>query len=250
MNKEIIIDRGVIIQSLINKNNYNTYLEIGIKQKLCFDFIKIESKESLDINKTYNPTYVNKSDDFFKSIDSQHKKWDIIFVDGDHEKNQVLKDINNSLKHLNEGGTIVCHDMCPPNYKDLFPDACYNSWEALAYLRKNNPDLEIYVVDTDYGVGVIKKGKQTLFKGEILDFNRKYSNPITDFNFLNKNKNELLNLINLEEFISKIGINLIPKTNIWTNFNVINKNHPQWGVVTVEIENQSNLIKTEGLFKI
>ena len=249
MNKETIIDRGVVIQSLINKNNYNTYLEIGIKQKLCFDFIKIKSKESLDINKTYNPTYVNKSDDFFKSIDSQHKKWDIIFVDGDHEKNQVLKDINNSLKHLNKGGTVICHDMCPSNYKDLHPEACYNSWEALAYLRKNNPNLEIYVIDTDYGVGVIKKGKQDLFKGEILDFNRD-ENYEKDFNFLNTNKNELLNLINVKEFISKIGSDFIPNTHIWSNFNVLDKDNHKQICKTVEIENQSKLIKTEGLFKI
>ena len=98
-------------------------------------------------------------------------------------------------------------------------------------------------------MGVIKKGKQDLFKGEILDFNRD-ENYEKDFNFLNTNKNELLNLINVKEFISKIGFDFIPNTHIWSNFNVLDKDNHKQICKTVEIENQSKLIKTEGLFKI
>ena len=37
--------------------------------------------------------------------------FDIIFVDGLHEKQQVKKDILNSIKFLKDGGTIICHDV-------------------------------------------------------------------------------------------------------------------------------------------
>jgi hypothetical protein len=69
---------------------------------------------------------------------------------------------------------------------------CWKSWVKLRSTRK---DLEMFVVDTDYGCGIIKKGiQQTLSVSE---------NDIT-FSNLEKNRKEWLNLIDVEEFFKKI----------------------------------------------
>jgi len=196
--------RGTIIQKLVDYYGYKSYFEIGVRHFETFNSIKIDLKESLDHNPGYNATYVGKSDDVFKTL-PKDKKWDIIFVDADHERDQVLRDIKNSLNHLNENGTVVCHDMCPPNKMHLRWEYCNNSWEALAKLRTTDPNLEIFTVDTDYGVGVIRRGSQKLYVGDI-PFRKEYnsgSNISEEFEFLNNNKKELLNLISTDEFNNK-----------------------------------------------
>ena len=47
------------------------------------------------------------SDEFFKNND---QKFDVIYVDGWHEANQVYKDIDNSWNCLNVNGIIICDD--------------------------------------------------------------------------------------------------------------------------------------------
>ena len=47
------------------------------------------------------------------------KKYDLIFVDGDHSSAQVKIDINNSWKVLNKGGYLILDDYMWWFYKDL-----------------------------------------------------------------------------------------------------------------------------------
>ncbi len=54
--------------------------------------------------------YEMTSNEFFALEKIQNKKYDVIFIDGLHETTQVDIDIQNSLKHLNEGGFILLHD--------------------------------------------------------------------------------------------------------------------------------------------
>jgi hypothetical protein len=54
-------------------------------------------------------------------------------------------------------------------------------------------DLSMCVVDTDYGVGLIRKGRQTLAPAD---------NEFYDFNVLQEKKKEYLNLISCDELDS------------------------------------------------
>ena len=182
-----------IINRLIKKYSYKTYLEIGVRAMETFDKVNLpeENKESIDPNYDY-VTYQLTSDEAFKTL-SKNKKWDIIFIDGLHTSEQVGRDIENSLKHLNENGAIVCHDMLPPNSDWLSLSRCGNGWEAFAKLRTTNKNLEMYVVNTDYGCGVIRVGKQTLHKNKTLT-------NYMDFSYFLENKKELMNIKSTEEF--------------------------------------------------
>lgn len=64
----------------------------------------------------------------------------------------------------------MCHDCNPDKeiYQCSFEDHFDTGepwvgtvWEAIVSLRATRSDLEIYVVDTDYGCGVIRKGTST-----------------------------------------------------------------------------------------
>lgn len=192
-----------IINKLIQKYSYKTYLEIGVRHFGTFNSIKIpkEHKECIDPNYG-NVTWKLTSDKAFKVI-PETKKWDIIFIDGLHEANQVLRDIENSLKHLNENGSIVCHDMLPSSADMLSLSKCGNGWEAFAKLRMSNKNLQMYTINTDYGCAIIKKGKQELYVDD--NFNHDFSEYESNKKIIgNKFKvdfnKRLMNVISCDEF--------------------------------------------------
>ena len=180
-----------VINYLITTYNYKSYLEIGVRENcglLSIDHINCQHKDGVDIIPGRS-NYTMSSDKFFNSIPNS-QMYDIIFVDGDHEKNQVLRDIENSIKHLNKGGTIICHDINPPEEFHLAPRYCNNCWEAWVEFRSTRLDLEMYALSIDLGPGIIRKGNQNIYK-ENIEYNWEY---------LNNNRKKLLNVINIEEF--------------------------------------------------
>lgn len=189
------MNRIDIINSLIKKNNYQTYLEIGCQNDVCFNQIEISSKVGVDPEKGGNVRMT--SDEYFDQWESaKNAGFDIIFIDGLHEADQVHKDIINALECLNENGIIVCHDMNPsselsqrvPRETKVWNGDC---WKAFVKLRSENKDLEMRVVDTDHGCGIIEKGIQKLIT---------ISKEGIDYLDLEANREEWLNLISVEEF--------------------------------------------------
>jgi hypothetical protein len=188
--------RTEIIQTFINKINAKKYLEIGMGPGINFHTIVCDYKVCVDPTPTEPVTYTLTSDDFFKQ---NNETFDVIFIDGLHWSEQVYRDIVNSLDVLSDGGVIICHDMNPHSeiiqrYPQAIPESEWTGdcWKAWVKLKTEREDLEMFVIDTDYGCGVIRKGKQNLINvteelsWELLDNNRK----------------ELLNLISVENFLS------------------------------------------------
>ena len=188
--------RTDIINHLIKKNNYKRYLEIGVRNPdENLNKITVEHKDGVD--PAGNCNYPIPSDDFFNQLDVDIR-YDIIFIDGLHLDYQVEQDITNSLKHLNEGGTIVMHDCSPikeeHQVEEYVVGKTWNgtTWKAYVKFRMIDENLSMYVVDADHGVGIITKGKQTLYpKSDVLDFK-----------LLDENRKEILNLITPEKFLN------------------------------------------------
>lgn len=152
--------RWEVINYMIKTFGYTSYLEIGVHAGRCFRQVECELKESVDIG--HSPTYKMSSTDFFRKYPD--KRYDIIFIDADHNKNSVLKDVAGSLEILNDGGTIVCHDVNPATEKHLHGGLCANAWEAFAELRTTRADLEVHTLPFDH-LGIIRRGTQTLYEG-------------------------------------------------------------------------------------
>lgn len=197
--KSSSIKPHTIINYLIKENSYKTYLEIGINDGYTFCRIQIKDKDGVDPQMHIPFTnFVMTSDTFFKQLE-EHIKYDIIFIDGLHRSHQVYTDILNSLDHLSDDGIILCHDMNPlfeilqrENYVlgDIWLG---DSWKAFAKLRSERSDLEMYTIDVDVGVGIIKRGSQKTIEIP----------KVLDYDFLDNNRESILNLITADEFYTK-----------------------------------------------
>jgi len=197
------VQRFEIINELIKKNNYSTYLEIGVRNPNdCYNHIVCEFKEGVDpcIEEEHPVTYKMTSDEFFKT---HKKKYDIIFIDGLHIDEQVERDIINCLNSLNENGIIVLHDCNPPSlhfareeYYDFSTHAgiLWNGtvWKAIVNVRENINNIYTSVVDTDWGIGLIKKSENP---NPIINKNKYFS-----FKKFEEKRQYYLNLITVEEF--------------------------------------------------
>jgi hypothetical protein len=189
-----------IINRLIEKLGYESYLEIGVQDsRNNFDKIKCKFKVGVDPK----PEYLSEnsiilkmtSDKYYKQVIS---RFDIIFVDGLHESYQVYNDIKNGLEILNEGGVIVCHDMNPfseimqrvPREVKIWTGDCWRAWLTVKNKFKNS-----FVIDTDYGVGIIKPKPDE----HIDTFFAWYG--MCDYGVLDRNRKLLLNLKSEQEFL-------------------------------------------------
>lgn len=194
--------RNDIINYLIKKYNYKSYLEIGTLAGDCFKQIEINNKISVDPVKRFpSLDYEMTSDEFFII---NNRTFDIIFIDGLHLEEQCTKDIFNSLSVLNPNGTIVIHDCLPLKEEYIDPkmaEKVTGPWwgtvfRSIIELRYKNPELQLNVIDTDCGCGIIRKTKpfQTVY-------NKVSIEEAKTFCYYTNNKKELMKIISVEEFV-------------------------------------------------
>jgi glycosyltransferase involved in cell wall biosynthesis len=110
--------RYLVINSISNPND--KYLEIGVENGYTFNNTHFLNKIGVDPSPNFisNNLVLKTSDDFFKNVDTNtntNTKFDIVFIDGLHQCEQVIKDVNNSIIHLNENGKILLDDIIPLN---------------------------------------------------------------------------------------------------------------------------------------
>jgi len=217
------MNRWDIINHFIEKNNYKTYLEIGYYKGWSFDQIKCDKKRAVDPNPLKSQFQIDAkygsdtilanekgivtkftSDDFFQDGRLSKTSWDIIFIDGLHEAFQVEKDIQNSLKHLSPGGTIILHDCNPPTYEHTTTgvDGCWtgDTYKAFCKFRLQYPEYESFTVDTDWGCGVISTPPG---ESDEVDMKEDDVSILLGWEHFDKHRKELLNLISVEEFLKK-----------------------------------------------
>jgi len=189
------IYKSEIINWVIKRFGFKKYLEIGVFKGENFKSIEAQSKIGIDPDLNSFATHHITSDDYLKLADKKKETFDIILIDGLHESKQVYRDIIHSLRLLDKGGVIFCHDMNPwseavqtvPRITGLWTGDC---WKAFVRLRRERDDLEMMVIDTDCGIGVIRKGVQNKIKirGRL------------SWKNLNANRVEWLNLVSVEKF--------------------------------------------------
>lgn len=202
--------RTDIINLFIQKRGYQRYLEIGLDNGNNFYAVKCAQKEgtdpSLRISEPGAQLWPLPSDAFFAQVKARDpRKYDIVFIDGLHEANQVLRDVENCLRFLNDHGAIVVHDCNPKTYESQlvpwpagYPFWHGDVWKVIALLRTRVPNLDIMVVDTDCGCGIIRRGSQELFKTEP-------DAPLLTYAYLEAHRKELLNLKTVEEFQASLN---------------------------------------------
>jgi SAM-dependent methyltransferase len=150
------MNRQELFRHLIQRNGYESYLEIGCETDKTFAHVDLRRKVGIDPKR--GGTVRMTSDAFFAQ---NRDSFDLVFVDGLHLCEQVLRDVENAARCLTIGGCIVLHD-CLPTARDqqlrepIRPGTPWTGdvWKAVVELRQR-AEYDIAVLGSDWGLGVL-----------------------------------------------------------------------------------------------
>ncbi len=159
-----------IINKIIKKKEFKSYLEIGCQSDINFSKIIVNKKVGVDPQS--GGTHRMTSDEFFEQNNSN---FDLIFIDGLHLYEQVLRDIDNSLKILNDNGVILIHDCLPSKIWHQTIPQTHSSWNGDVWKSivksRTREDIDTYTIKADQGLGLILKRKnKDILNHEIQNF--------------------------------------------------------------------------------
>lgn len=182
--------RTDVINYFIKYRNYRTYLEIGVDDGI--NFMNVDCSEKIGVDPSFAKLHTSArpycvrmtSDEFFNSIPTD-QLFDIIFIDGDHTYEQVVKDIANSKKHLSVNGVIIMHDVYVFNEKQtvynndsVYMGTTYQAFIQQVMMNEIKHMYNVYYTGIDL-TGVIDSQDVNVIKQDnILD---KYINIIKSY---------------------------------------------------------------------
>jgi hypothetical protein len=144
----------------------NSYLEIGIARGECFNrvapmvngqavAVDINPKCKNYIRQKRGVNFYNmSSDEFFSGSYSKGMYFGLIFIDGNHDYNQLLKDYGKSMMYLAPNGIICIHDTYPPNKEYLLH--CKDSYKITDML-KHGDGIEQLTLPFYYGITIVRR---------------------------------------------------------------------------------------------
>lgn len=127
------MQRSDVIQQILSCYASPTYLEIGVDagstffavtatRKIavdpCFKF-PLESLDKTAPDCTFHPM---ESDCYFAEQGNGNDLYDVAFIDGLHQFEQTLRDLNNVIARMKPNGVIIIDDVIPSTYQASIPD--------------------------------------------------------------------------------------------------------------------------------
>jgi SAM-dependent methyltransferase len=186
------VNRIRAVQQALAMRSNPVYLEIGVSRGQAFQRIAADVKFAVDpafrlTERTRELANAKgrvveyfevTSDAFFeneKALLEQHPV-DVALIDGLHTYEQVVRDVENTVRYLKDDGVIFLHDCNPPfelagrradSWDEFMAQqsgplkiGIWNGdvWKAIVELRSTRPDLLVGVLKCDQGVGFVRKG--------------------------------------------------------------------------------------------
>jgi len=180
-----------LINYIAKKIGAKSYLEIGVfNPDHNFNKVEIENKIGVDPDPNAKASLCISSDEYFKTFLKFPIKFDVVFIDGLHYKDQVRKDAENAWFMLNDGGVIIFHDCNPPTKQTTcIPRGAQREWCGDVYKTICKIISYKFTVDFDYGCTVLHKN------GEDLEF----TEQDIEWEEFDAFRKEALNLVSIEE---------------------------------------------------
>ena len=160
------MNRTTVLNQVARITGARSYLEIGVfDPRGNFDRITCPDKLGVDPHVDDDRVAKTTSDRFFEGLEPD-RRWDLIFIDGDHAHAQVERDFANALKYLSPDGVIVMHDVDPATEAAASPtkpspsaDWSGEAWRVLVERARTRRDLRSATVDCDHGVALVTRGR-------------------------------------------------------------------------------------------
>jgi SAM-dependent methyltransferase len=186
------VNRIKAVQMALADRVKPVYLEIGVSKGLAFRQISAEEKIAVDpafrlsehtravadAKARTTHYFETTSDAFFDNETAflDRRPIDVALIDGMHTYEQVVRDVENTLRYLRDDGVIFLHDCNPPfelagrpaeSWDDFIAQqsgplviGVWNGdvWKAIVHLRSTRPDLLVGVLKCDQGVGFVRRG--------------------------------------------------------------------------------------------
>ncbi|HVZ96863.1 MAG TPA: class I SAM-dependent methyltransferase [Chitinophagaceae bacterium] len=181
----------------------NSRFKIAVDPEFRFDFLRKLGKILINPYNIFNKYFQKTSDDFFRDNAPAlflKNKIEIALVDGMHQYEFALRDVENILNYLTDNGVIIMHDCNPATagaarsfdeWQQQGMSGQWNGdvWKAIVDLRSLRKDINTFVLDCDYGLGVITRRTPE----KMLLFSKADIQHLT-YDQLDSNRNEWLNL--------------------------------------------------------
>jgi SAM-dependent methyltransferase len=186
------VNRIRAVQQALAMRSNPVYLEIGVSRGQAFQRISADVKIAVDpafriperTRELANAKgrvveyFETTSDAFFENetaLLEQHPV-DVALIDGLHTYEQVVRDVENTVRYLKDDGVIFLHDCNPPfelagrradSWDEFMAQqsgplkiGIWNGdvWKSIVELRSTRPDLVVGVLKCDQGVGFVRKG--------------------------------------------------------------------------------------------
>lgn len=134
------------------------YLELGVHQGSTFHAVLAGNKTSVDAE--HPADFKMSTDAFFDEVVNSNKyglslTWDVIYIDACHEYRQVVRDYNNSIRHLTKHGIIFLHDLVPPDEDHTKQHYCGDAYRLLYQWLMGDADPKFYTLNNDYGLTAV-----------------------------------------------------------------------------------------------
>lgn len=153
----------------------NRYLELGIRNGPCFNKVAPLAKEAyavdiVDCHKCIKENknliwYHGTTTDFLKKH-NKNKKFDLVFIDADHNHVASLNDFELVFPLVNDNGLILLHDTYPTCEELTSFKYCGDTYKTADYIKRNYSDkCEIATLPFYYGIGIVRKlNRQLLWR--------------------------------------------------------------------------------------
>lgn len=124
--------RETVLAGFLALHDEARYLEIGVHSGHTFHPLQAALKVAVDPDFQFEVPAQNvtkeveyhevTSDQYFGTIATPGKKFNVIYVDGLHTAEQTLRDVLNAVECLEDDGVIVVDDVIPSSYAASLPD--------------------------------------------------------------------------------------------------------------------------------
>jgi len=146
----------------------NNYLELGIALGACFNKVAPLAKKAFAVDtnpdskervsNTPSEFFLGTTDDFFLCLGPtiyQHERFDLIFIDANHQKEFVKNDFLNSYERLASNGLIIIHDTYPPNKEHTKPELCGDGWKFVHNEIRGR--YELVILPFYFGLTIVRR---------------------------------------------------------------------------------------------